>query len=172
MARACFCFGRKNRRGIDCRDHGDLATNQLGGQARQLAIVTFSQSVLNRDVLTVNVAAVSQASTILLHKVCSCAGGRGVKISNHRHRRLLRALRAATQPPNQLLHRNGAASKRCSVIALSDFGSATLTLGIRAVVLAGAEDLVISWHQLRRYCAPQVAGDIAPNHRARLRRLT
>src|SRR6516164_4986161 len=87
------CFSGKNRRRVDRGDHGYLATNQLGSQGRQLVIVSVGPPIFDRHIPAFVITGSTEAATECLHKVCCCAGRRGVHVANDGHSRLLRARR-------------------------------------------------------------------------------
>ena len=87
---AC-CFRGKNCRRVDRGDHGHLATNQLGSQGGQLVIVSLGPSIFDRHIPAFVITGSTEAATECLHKVCCCAGRRGIHVANHRHSRPLRA---------------------------------------------------------------------------------
>ena len=64
-------------------------SNQIGSQARQLVVISVRPSVFNHYIPTLFVASSGKALWKGCHKMCGCTRGCGVKISDHRERRLL-----------------------------------------------------------------------------------
>ncbi len=81
-------------------DHGHLTADQVGGQCWQLRQLSICPAVFDRHVLALNVAGLFEALT----KPGQHGGVRSrrrtkrAEETNHRHRRLLRAPRAAKLP--------------------------------------------------------------------------
>src|SRR5262249_20827947 len=91
-------------------DHCHLTTNQLSRQRRHSVVLPARPAILNRHVLTLDIACFLQALTKRAHHRRVCVRRCAVKKSNHRHRRLLRARR---QRP-----RGRAAEQRDEIAAL------------------------------------------------------
>jgi hypothetical protein len=74
-------------------NHGDLSANQIDRERRQLIIVTLRRAVIDRHILTLDIASVFEA----LAKCAQTARVRvrrcGQEDPNHRLRRLLRSRR-------------------------------------------------------------------------------
>src|SRR5262249_187254 len=78
---------------VDGGDHSNIASNQIGSQARQLVIVSIGPPVFNRYVTAFIITASAETLMECRHKVFRCAGRCLIEVANHRHRRLLRARR-------------------------------------------------------------------------------
>jgi hypothetical protein len=74
-------------------DHGDTSANQFGRQRGQPIELTLRPAVLDRYVLAFNIAGVFEALAKCAQTLRKRVGRRGVKITYHRHRQLLRACR-------------------------------------------------------------------------------
>jgi hypothetical protein len=80
------------------KDHGDPAENQFDRQRRQPTDLTLRPSVLDGHVLALDVTDLIEALPKRSSTICSLTGRPKVEEPDHRHRRLLRAPRAATPP--------------------------------------------------------------------------
>jgi hypothetical protein len=88
------------RRRACCGNHGNATTNQIGRHFRQLLVVAFCPSVLDRDVAALVVTGLAQPSAKCRQEEAISLQRSAVEESNHRYRRLLRrAPRAAKLPP-------------------------------------------------------------------------
>src|SRR6516225_3961539 len=82
-------FSGKDGRSVDRRDHSDVASSQIGGQAWQLVVISIRPPVFNHYIPTFLVTGSGEALEERRHKMCGCAGGCGIEISNQWHCRLL-----------------------------------------------------------------------------------
>jgi hypothetical protein len=82
-------FGGEYRRSVDRGDHSNITSNQIGSQARQLVVISVRPSVFNEYIPTLFVASSGKALSKGCHKMGGCTRGCGIKISDHRDRRLL-----------------------------------------------------------------------------------
>src|SRR6516165_611301 len=124
------CFSGKNRWRVDRGDHGHLATNQFGSQGRQLVIVSVGPPIFDRHIPAFVITGSTEAATECLHKVCCCAGRRGVHVANDGHSRLLRARRERP--------RRRAAEKRDELAALHSITSSAVICMISGTVTPSA----------------------------------
>jgi hypothetical protein len=108
-----------------------------GGEflGRQFAIVSLGPSIFDRHIPAFIITNGTVAATELRHKVCCFAGGRGVKISDHRHRRLLRMRserscgRRATKERDELATFHDALAAelvRCQVAVIATINTPTI----------------------------------------------
>src|SRR5262249_19012141 len=100
---------RRNRRfyRLDSRaigdDHRHLTTNQLSRQRRHSVVLPARPAILNRHVLTLDIACFLQALTKPAHHRRVCVRGCAIKKSDQRHCRLLRSRRE--RPSRRATHK-------------------------------------------------------------------
>jgi hypothetical protein len=89
--RGC-AFGRQCRnRAAGGRDHVYLAAEEIGGQRGQPIIAALRLAVLDRHVLSFDIAGLAQPLVERGHKRCKRGGQAAAEKADHRHRVLLRA---------------------------------------------------------------------------------
>ena len=92
--RRCRSFRReRNLRGADRGDHGHLSADQIGHQRRQAIVLALQPMVLNRHVLTFDVAGFVEAFAERGHKACGTIGRPVSDKPDHRQCWLLRSCR-------------------------------------------------------------------------------
>src|SRR5262249_26832328 len=97
--RRCCCLGRQSPLFCGRRDHGNLATNQIGGQLMQPIDLILGETVCDHYVLALDVACLLQALAECAQTITDGVGRPGVEKPNHRHRWLLRAISGHTAAP-------------------------------------------------------------------------
>ena len=87
-------LGRSHRSGrAGGGDHVDLAANEIGRHRRQSIGLILAPAIVDRDILALDVATLFEALAERPQIIRVTVSHRGVEISDHRHRRLLRARR-------------------------------------------------------------------------------
>src|SRR5262245_13010608 len=87
-------FGRKRSRGVAGRgDNVHAASDEVRHQRRQATVLSFKPMVLDRYVLTLDIAGVTEAGAERRRVSRHATGRTGVYDPDDRHRRLLRARR-------------------------------------------------------------------------------
>jgi hypothetical protein len=76
-----------------CDDHSDPSADQVGRQRRQSIELILGPAVFDRDVLAFDIARFLEALAKPPHEVRGSISRSGIEITDHRHRRLLRARR-------------------------------------------------------------------------------
>src|SRR5262249_41404458 len=104
-------------------DHCHLTTNQLSRQRRHSVVLPARPAILDRYVLTLDIACFLQALTKRAHHRRVCVRRCAVKKSDHRHRRRLRACRHRPR-------RNRAAKQRDELAALHSITSSARTINV------------------------------------------
>src|SRR5262249_29557581 len=81
------------RRGAHGKDHCHLAAQQFTGQCRQPIVLALRKSILDPQVVPLDIACLRQAESDCRSVGSSCCLQERAKKSDHRYRRLLRARR-------------------------------------------------------------------------------
>jgi hypothetical protein len=85
-------LGRERRRAIASKKDRDLPTNEVRREARQPIVLTLCPTVFERDVLTLDIASLSESLPERDEQWSALGQRRATEKSDHRHR-LLRARR-------------------------------------------------------------------------------
>ena len=102
------CHGDERRIvAAGCGDHGHLTPNEFGRERRQPIRSSLRPAIFDRDVLTLDVAGLVQASAEGGHRRSERLRRLSIEESDHRHRRLLRARRKRPRgaaPPSSVMN--------------------------------------------------------------------
>ena len=83
--------GQRGRRAVGRHDHSHPMLNQVGGHDRQSIVAALRPTIFDRDVLALDVASFGQALVKSSNQLAPGVRRRGIKKSDQRNCRLLRA---------------------------------------------------------------------------------